>query len=146
MAAPQTFQNYSRFDTKFHFTLIPLLLLNVIASIVWTVRHHAQHPHLGYWIIAMSCVLVWMALLTRQYALRNQDRLIRLEERLRLAALLPTADSGFIQQLTTRQLIALRFAPDAELPTLARRALAENLSSKQIKESIQSWRPDNERI
>lgn len=146
MAAPQTFQNYTRLDPKFHFTLIPLLWVNLIAGIVWTVRHHTQHAHLGYWVIAMSLVLMWMAALPRIYSLENQNRLIRLEERIRLAALLPAAEVGVLEQLTTAQLIALRFASDGELPGLARHAVADNLSSKQIKARIHTWRPDYARI
>ena len=146
MAEPQTYKNHTRMDPKFHFSLTPLLLLNLIASIVWTVRHHAQHPHLGFWVIGMSLVLLWMATLIRTYALQNQNRIIRLEERLRLAALLPAAEVGLAHKLTSRQLIALRFASDIELPVLARRCLSENLEPKQIKQNIQTWRPDNERI
>ena len=146
MAVPQTFQNHTRFDPKYHFSLAPLLVLNVIASIVWTVRHYAQHTHLAFWVVGMSLVLLWMGTLIRVYALQNQDRLIRLEERLRLAALLPDGETALLQQLTMRQLVALRFAADTELPGLARRAVAEKLDPKQIKESIQSWRPDYYRI
>ncbi len=146
MAVPQTYKNHTRFDPGFHFSLIPLLWLNLVASIVWTVRHHNMHAHLGYWVIGMSVVLLYMALLIRMYAAKNQDRIIRLEERLRLTALLPPAELGLVQKITTRQFVGLRFASDKELPALARRAVSENLSSKQIKESIQEWRPDYQRI
>jgi len=147
MAEPlQNYKNHARRDPKFHLSLSPLLVLNVVASIVWTVRHHAQHPHLGFWVIGMSFVLLWMAMLIRIYALQNQDRIIRLEERLRLAALLPASEVGLPYKLTSRQLIALRFASDMELPTLARRCSVENLAPEQIKQNILTWRPDHERI
>jgi hypothetical protein len=80
---------------------------------------------------------------TRIYSLANQDRIIRLEERLRIAALVPAAD---VLKLSTKQLIALRFASDAELPALVGRTLAENLDPKAIKRSIATWRPDYHRI
>jgi hypothetical protein len=79
----------------------------------------------------------------RVYGLADQDRIIRLEERLRIAALVPGAE---VQRLSTRQLIALRFASDTELPALVRRTLAEGLDPKSIKQSIVVWRPDYHRI
>jgi len=82
----------------------------------------------------------------RLYATKNQDRIIRLEERLRLATLLPDALRPRIGELTESQLVALRFASDAELPVLVEKTLAGKLSNKEIKTSIASWRPDYFRI
>lgn len=94
----------------------------------------------------MTLVLLPLAFKARSYPLKAQDRVIRLEERLRLAMVLPDRLRGRIGELSESQLIALRFAPDSELETLVDRVLAGNLDSKQIKESIQNWRADYFRI
>jgi hypothetical protein len=82
----------------------------------------------------------------RNYALRVQDRVIRLEERLRLMSVLPEPLRARIGELTVQQLIGLRFASDQELPGLVQRALDEKLSPADIKKSVVTWRPDYSRI
>ena len=82
----------------------------------------------------------------RAHSLTAQDRIIRLEEKLRYAALLPPDLLARSQALTVRQIIGLRFASDEELPGLVKRALDENLSEKDIKKSINKWRPDYLRV
>jgi hypothetical protein len=146
MATPQTYKNHTRFDPPFHYFLLPALLVNFGFAITAVVRHWPDHAHLYGWWVVMSVVLFVGFGKARGYALKAQDRIIRLEERLRLTALLSAADLAATHDLTERQLIALRFASDAELPGLAKRAVAENLTSKQIKEAIQNWRPDYFRV
>jgi len=146
MPAPQTFKNHTRWDPIFHFFCAPILLLNIIATGFWYHNHRAEHMHSGMWLILISVVLFLLALKTRLYALKVQDRVIRLEERLRLASLVSPSELIEIESLTMRQYIGLRFASNAELPELARRAVREKLSEKQIKESIVSWRADNDRV
>lgn len=139
----QSYANHTRRDPPFHFFLLPLALAAVILSIILLTRHQRMASIL--WVLLAIGLLI-TAFKARSYALKVQDRLIRLEERLRLAMLLPEAARARIGELTESQLVALRFASDSELPALTVRALNEGLTSKQIKTSIESWRPDYFRV
>jgi hypothetical protein len=94
----------------------------------------------------MALALLLLAVSARTYALRVQDRVIRLEERLRYQRLLPSDLLAASQSLTLRQIIALRFASDAELPALVQRTLRANLEPKAIKQAITNWRADDLRV
>ncbi len=139
----QNYSNHVRFDPAFHFLLVPVLLLNLIVTIVFAVRHFTFTRG---WMVVMALAFIILAGLSRSYANKVQDRVIRLEERIRLSHVLPPALQARIGELSTRQLVALRFAPDAELPGLVVRALDEKLAPKQIKQAIVSWRGDYERV
>lgn len=141
--APQSYANHTRFDPGFHFVLVPLALAAFIISIIVMVHHPGLRASLGI-VLALGFLLA--AGKSRAYSLKVQDRVIRLEERLRLAMLLPESARPRISELTESQLVALRFASDAELPALAMRAVQEGLTNKQIKIAIQSWRPDTFRV
>ena len=142
MPTPQTFKNHARFNPPFHFFILPMLLLNLIFSVYVTTHHWPEHRILFLWWIAMSIVLFMMAGISRSQTLRVQDRVIRAEERLRLYALLPAEERSHINELSIKQLIALRFASDDELPALFRKTLTQNLEPKAIKQSIINWRGD----
>ncbi len=146
MAQPQSFKNHTRFDPLFHFFVLPMLLLNLGFAIYATIHSWPFYEHTHLWWIAMSVVFFVMAGISRSSALRAQDRIIRLEEQLRLADLLAEEELGLIDALSIRQFIGLRFASDAEVAALAKRAVAENLDEKQIKQSIVHWRPDHHRV
>jgi hypothetical protein len=146
MPEPQNFKNHTRLHPPFHFFVLPMLLLNFFFAIWALVRHWPNHAHLFSWWIILSIVLFMGFGLNRSYALTAQDRIIRLEEKLRYAALLPIDLQARSQALTVRQIIGLRFASDAELPALVKRALDENLSEKQIKQAIVTWKPDYLRV
>lgn len=143
MPAPQTYATHRRRDPLYHFFLLPVFLVTVVV----TVRHFIKYPslHAG-WVLILSAALLLLALQVRIYALKVQDRLIRLEERLRLAHLLPEALKARIPELTVKQLVGLRFAADAEVPDRVREALQEQLSGEAIKKRIQTWRPDEFRV
>lgn len=131
------------FDPPFHFFLAPVGLVLLIWSIVNLVRHP------GWMNGALVLVVLWLVVLvvkTRTYALKVQDRVIRLEERLRLKEVLPASLQPRIGDLSVDQLIGLRFASEAELPGLVEKSLAGNWNRKQIKEAVQNWRPDNWRV
>jgi hypothetical protein len=140
---PQTFANHTRLDPPFHFFVLPVFLAALIAAIIHLVRHWSLHSGaLALFALAAAVAVVRF----RMYALKVQDRVIRLEERLRLATLLPEPLRLRIPELTEGQLIALRFASNAEVSKLAEHAWSEKLPPKEIKKAIQSWRPDYWRV
>jgi Family of unknown function (DUF6526) len=142
-ANAQSFSNHTKYDPTFHFFLAPIGLINLIVAIVSCVRN----PSLGKgWIIVLSLAALVAIFKMRIYSLKVQDRVIRLEERLRLSQLLNTSLCARIPELTERQLIALRFACDPEVPSLTEKVLAGNLKPADIKKSIVTWRPDMFRI
>ena len=139
----QDFSHHARRHQPFHFFLIPVLITNLIITIVYLVRHPSL---LAGWLVILSIALLTLAFLARVNPLKVQDRLIRLEERLRLSALLPEPLRMRIPELTEKQLVALRFASDAEIPRLVEETLQNNLRSKDIKMRIENWRPDYWRV
>jgi hypothetical protein len=139
----QNFKNHARLDPSFHIFLTLGALLLLVASIVQVVRDFS------WWGILRVFGVVWLIVLqfkVRLYALKVRDRVIRLEERLRMAQLLPEPLKARIPEFTEAQLIALRFASDAELPELAQRTLDEKLEPKAIKQAVKNWRPDYWRV
>ncbi len=140
---PQSLKNHTKWDPLFHFFLAPVALLILIWTIVQTVREP------GWYSAAHILVALWAFLAAfkiRTYALKVQDRVIRLEERLRLKDLAPASFQGRIGDLTVDQLIGLRFASDGEAVELGQKALAGNWNRKQIKEAVKNWRADNWRV
>jgi hypothetical protein len=140
---PQTFANHTRWDPLFHFFALPVFLLLAIAGLVHFIWRPGLHSALMF-IVAVALAIAVLKL--RLYPLRVQDRVIRLEERLRLSSLLSEPLRSRIPELTEGQLVALRFASDAEVPKLAERAMSEKLSPADIKKAIQTWRPDYWRV
>lgn len=140
---PQTFANHVRYDPPFHFFLVPVMVINIIVVAYYLFRF----PSLGGgWLLVLSLALLVTVGRMRAYARHLQDRVIRLEERLRLMAVLAEPLRSRIGDLADTQLVGLRFASDAELPALVQRALDEKLSRTDIKKAITNWRPDYSRI
>ena len=140
---PQTLANHARMDPPYHYILIPLILITLGLSI-WNL---VRHPDLqaGVTVLLALCMAL-TALKARLYALKAQDRVIRLEERLRLATLLGEPLRSKIGEITEAQLIALRFAPDSEIPSLVEKSLTSQLKPADIKKEIVQWRPDYFRV
>ncbi len=147
---PQTLANHKRLDPLFHFFILPVFALALLAALFHFIAHLTTgglhfNVH-AVLIIVLAAALAGLVVKTRLYALRVQDRVIRLEERLRLTQMLSEPLRPRIPELSEGQLIALRFASDAELPKLVERTLNEKLSPSDIKKAIQTWRPDYWRV
>jgi hypothetical protein len=140
---PQNLANHARFDPLFHFVVGPVFILTAIGGTIHFLWHPSFHSA-SFFVISVAAVIAVLKI--RLYALKVQDRVIRLEERLRLTTLCSEPLRSRIPELTEEQLIALRFASDAEVAQLAERALSEKLSRKDIKKAIQNWRPDYWRV
>jgi len=140
----QTFSTHRRFIPAFHFFALPVLIANmfVMAYQFW------RDPRVGTaWATLVAIALAIGIASSRFMPLRAQDRIIRLEERTRLERLLPADLRGRIGDLTERQLVAIRFAPDNEVPDITRRALSGELKSPgEIKRAIKDWRGDYFRV
>jgi hypothetical protein len=142
--SPQSHKTHARFDPPYHFFLVILSIANLVVAIVHVVHHLGNFY--AWWLVLLSLAFIVMLYRMRTYPLKVQDRVIRLEERLRLQALAPAEWHKQIYNLSEDQLIGLRFAGDDEVVTLAELALEKNLTRKQIKERIKSWRADNWRV
>jgi len=147
-AVPQNFKNHGAIDPWFHYVLTPILVLNfcyALCHLVVSIFHHTfSFSDAWFLVLSYGLLIIWVKL--RTYPLKVQDRVIRLEERLRLQSLAPADWQKQIQNLSETQLIGLRFASDEEVVDLAKQALVEKLTRKQIKERIKNWRADNFRI
>jgi len=143
MSGQQTYATHRKFDPPYHFFVLPVGLLGFLAAAYQLVRHPSLHQAL---LLVIVAALVLLAFKVRLYALRVQDRLIRLEESLRMQRLLPADLQGRIHELKPGQMVGLRFASDAELADRVREALNEKLGGEAIKKRIQTWRPDTFRV
>jgi hypothetical protein len=139
----QNFKNHVRWDPPYHLILGLVLLANIVYAVVHLWR---QTNISSWWYLVLSIIVFIPFFKLRMYSLKVQDRVIRLEERLRLQALAPAEWHSQIYRLTEDQLIGLRFAADDEVVELAKQALEHNLNRKQIKERIKDWRADNWRV
>jgi hypothetical protein len=143
MSETQSLKNHARLDPFFHIFIFALYLLNLVYAGFHLYR---QTSLSSGWYLVLSLAAIVPIVKLRNYPLKVQDRVIRLEERLRLQALAPQQWHAQISRLNEGQLIALRFASDDEVVELAKQALEHNLGRKQIKERIKNWRSDEWRV
>ena len=146
----QNFSNHTKFVPAFHFFLGPVLIINLVGHIYTFIKYSMGSTHAilhGLFGVLLAAALLVMAFLARLFALGVQDRVIRLEERLRYERLLPSDLQPRIGEFTINQLVSLRFASDAELPALARKVLDGKINErKAIKQMVQNWRADYQRV
>jgi Family of unknown function (DUF6526) len=139
--AEQSFANHGKFFPPFHFFVVPVMVMNFVGSIYrWYVTGFSWG---GGWRVLLALGLLMGFLTARVMALKVQDRVIRLEERLRYERVLPADLKPRIEEFTVSQMVSLRFACDAELPGLARKVLDEKMNErKAIKRMVKNWKPD----
>lgn len=142
----QSYKNHSRYYYPHHFIFYPIVILLLVLSVRGYLRH--QEHQLEFAFLAVAFFLIgWLSFMMRQhYALNNQNRIIRLELRLRYYQLTSQRLEILEEKLSFPQLAALRFASDEELAELMTRAVEENLAPDEIKKSIKNWFPDNMRV
>ena len=139
--AEQNFANHSKVFPPFHFFVLPVLLINLGVQIYRLKVFWITFS--GVFGVLMALALILGFLSARRFALSVQDRVIRLEERLRYQRLLPADLQPRIEDFTVAQLVSLRFACDAELPVLARKVLDDKMQErKAIKQLVKTWKPD----
>jgi hypothetical protein len=141
---PLSYKTHRAYDPLYHFFVVPVLGINVLLAVYFLYRRPVL---LNVWALIFAIALVVLAWRVRYFPLRIQDRLIRLEETLRLQRLLPEELRGRIDDISTRELIALRFCADEELPEHVRAIYAGDYrGGENVKSHIKTWRPDPHRI
>lgn len=141
----QNYKNHLRLNPLHHFILLPLSLAFFVWSIIFAFDCSAELNYRIITVIAATSLLLTV-FIARVYAIKNQDRIIRLEMRQHYFEMTGTSFSSKEKQLRMSQIIALRFAGDAELLPLMERAIAEKLSSKEIKLAVTDWQADYHRV
>lgn len=137
----QNYANHAKYVPAFHFVALPILITNFIFTAM-QLRNGVDTPRVLAVLTALAIVII--AFTGRVFALKVQDRVIRLEERMRLREVLPADMHPRIHQLTAKQLVGLRYASDAELPSLVSQVLKDNITSATaIKKMVKDWRADH---
>jgi Family of unknown function (DUF6526) len=142
----QDYRSHVMYYPPHHFIFLPLMMILIIFGMV---KSFKDQPHQLEWIlfsVLAACILYLAVMLRQHYALGNQDRIVRLEFRLRYFEFFDKQSYEIENKLSCGQLAALRFAADDEFAALLDRVLKENISADEIKKSIRNWQPDNMRV
>ena len=142
----QNYKNHIRFYPPHHFVFYPVMLILLGTSIYFIIADENLRTIWIFISILILAIILISFMLRQHYALTLQDRIVRLEIRYRYFTITGERLELLENKISDNQLFALRFAPDEELPSLVNKAILENLSSTQIKKSIQNWRADNHRV
>ncbi|MFA9206576.1 MAG: DUF6526 family protein [Burkholderiaceae bacterium] len=138
----QNFKNHAKMVPGFHYLTLPAILIFLIASVNYFIQSTAENKYLGACLCLLAVIVFLLAWYARGFALKAQDRAIRAEENFRYYL---ATGKVFPKELRMGQIIALRFASDKEFVDLTAKAVADNLSNKQIKELIKNWKADHDR-
>ena len=147
---PQSYANHAKIVPAYHIGILAILAINLVSSIKRLgsalLSESGSVTFDGVMAVLMALAFIGMFLFLRGFPLKAQDRVIRLEMRLRMKEVLPEDLLGRVEELKRGQVVALRFAGDGELPDLTRETLDKGLSSKEIKQKITDWQPDHFRF
>jgi hypothetical protein len=141
----QNYENHAQYVTAYHKVILPILFLTLVGSVVNLYQSWGEHQRIysASLIVVLTVCLIFTFLFARTFPLKAQDRAIRAEENLRHFVL-----TGKLvdPRITIQQIIALRFAPDAEFPALVQKAASDALSPDAIKREVKNWRADTYRV
>ena len=139
----QNYKNHAQMVPGFHYLTFGLLFALLGGSINYIIKATPENKYLASLVVLIAIIFVMIAWYARTFALKAQDRAIKAEEGLRYFIM---TGKAFPSELKLSQIIALRFASDAEYLALLDRAIKENLSNKEIKMAIQNWKADCHRV
>ena len=142
----QQYSNHKKFYTPHHFIFLPLMGFLITFGVVKALRQDNKMLEWVLFSVVCFCILYLAIMLRQHYALGNQDRIVRLEFRLRHFELIGNSSSEVEKKLNFSQIAALRFADDSEFKLLLVKAVKDNLSADSIKKSIKNWQADNMRV
>ena len=139
----QNYKNHGRMVPGYHYVLFILIMAMLIGGIINAIKSGHENFYSATLLILAAVILLFLSFYARSFSLKAQDRSIKVEENFRHYFL---TGKPLSNDLTMRQIIGLRFASDEEFPDLAKKAVSESLSEKDIKESIKNWKADNYRV
>jgi hypothetical protein len=139
----QNYKNHGRMVPGYHYVLFTLIMAMLIGGIINAIKSGHENFYSATLLILAAVILLFLSFYARSFSLKAQDRAIKVEENFRHYLLTGKTLSS---DLSMRQIIGLRFASDEEFPDLAKKAVSESLSEKNIKESIKNWKADNYRV